>query len=172
MTLPSDKNSEEVMEVARWWAAHPYEGRKTIRYDAHIMAKELVRLSAPSSTRRSAYCESCGYTESHDPNCPKPKDDVAALIYRLENLQDDGGEGDAWSQEEIDLMLTALRAPVSATLPKEPTEEIIDAMVDGYTAYYQQKESGKMIAIGENMKNVYLALVAHLRASDERTEKR
>jgi hypothetical protein len=34
----------------------------------------LPSASAPSTTPRSDRCEACGYTESHDPNCPRPRD--------------------------------------------------------------------------------------------------
>jgi hypothetical protein len=49
MTTESpSRKSEDVMEIARWWAEHPYEG-KTIRSDAHAMGKELVRLASTVS---------------------------------------------------------------------------------------------------------------------------
>lgn len=45
--------TNEAQEIAEWWAAHPYEGRKTVRYDAHVMAKEVLRLrSALSETKQ------------------------------------------------------------------------------------------------------------------------
>ena len=41
--------NDEVMEIARWWAEHPYDaGRKTIRHDAALMGRELVRLASLS----------------------------------------------------------------------------------------------------------------------------
>lgn len=55
---------------------------------------------------------------------------------------------------------TSVRSAIS--LPKEPTEEIIDAMAEGYTAAF---ENPKM-PIGENMKNVYRALWAYVNRSE------
>ena len=46
--------SEEVMEIARWWAEHPYEGRKTIRYDAHVLAKAIVATLTRSASGRGS----------------------------------------------------------------------------------------------------------------------
>lgn len=47
-------------------------------------------------------------------------------------------------------------------LPDEPTDEIIDAMADSYTASF---ENPKM-PIGENLRNVYLGLMRYLRSKN------
>lgn len=55
MTRPTDEKESktpDVMEIAHWWAAQPlYAANKTIRQDAGLMARELVRLHAVSATR-------------------------------------------------------------------------------------------------------------------------
>lgn len=47
------ESTSEVMEIARWWAAQPYGARKTIRYDAYMMARELVRLTELASSEKA-----------------------------------------------------------------------------------------------------------------------
>ena len=43
--------ASEVSAIARWWADQPlYAGKKTIRRDAGLLAREVVRLSAVSAT--------------------------------------------------------------------------------------------------------------------------
>lgn len=41
--------------------------------------------------------------------------ELAALIEKLDDIEDDGSEGMPWSQEELDLILAALRCSASAT---------------------------------------------------------
>lgn len=52
-------------------------------------------------------------------------------------------------------------------MPPEPTEGIIDAMAEGYTPYFEMKESGRMLSIGENLHGVYKALRAYLNAAPQ-----
>lgn len=57
-------------------------------------------------------------------------DKRGALIAKLESMEDDGSEGMPWSQEEIDLIISSLRATPSADLPSEPTRAMLDAWSD------------------------------------------
>ena len=66
-----------------------------------------------SSTRSRDYCEACGYTDSHEANCPLSAQE--RLANKIERLTDDGGEGCPFDQDELDLMVKALRGVSSAT---------------------------------------------------------
>lgn len=73
--------------------------------------------SAASSTRRSDKCESCGYVESHDPNCPNPKLALPKTVREaIDKVTERVMDASLVESDLIELAETAMReARVSAT---------------------------------------------------------
>lgn len=87
----------KICEKPRIWDA----ARGIVRVVAQCLesAEEIraLKTAAEPSTPTRDYCEACGYTDSHDPNCPRPK---PADPSRASNTQEgtprvDTEEGDA-----------------------------------------------------------------------------
>lgn len=102
------------------------------------------------------YCESCGYTDSHDPNCPRPRDDKSsdkgndalvradALVSQLHNLLIDAhGEGSPvnsliWQLHDLlratPSAVTTIIADAPGKVPPEVFQDAVKGWMDEWPA--------------------------------------